>query len=241
MSASQLRVRSAQVRVDIDNINIGDHSGDEVAEWRHGMTNGHRDDQRWTNDGLYYEYSKAVNPARGGPDDQSPDGRFSPRPSRERADADHSVRPEPVAQMPGSCHQPALCSNFIRIIKGEHVRTTPNATSELYYVIRGKGRTTVHGEDIRWSKGDFLALPAKSEARPYCRRRRGLLLGRRRTFAPLPRATATMPRFKPTLYPSARAVMELEKVENDPEASRKSRVSVLLANKAFPQTRTITQ
>ena len=34
--------------------------------------------------------------------------------------------------------------------------------------------------------------------------------------------------------------MELEKVENDPDASKKSRVSVLLANKEFPQTRTIT-
>ena len=34
--------------------------------------------------------------------------------------------------------------------------------------------------------------------------------------------------------------MELEKVENDPDAAKKSRVSVLLANKEFPQTRTIT-
>ena len=34
--------------------------------------------------------------------------------------------------------------------------------------------------------------------------------------------------------------MELEKVEQDPEAAKKSRVSVLLANREFPQTRTIT-
>ena len=51
---------------------------------------------------------------------------------------------------------------------------------------------------------------------------------------------ATTPRFKPTLYPRDRAVMELEKVAADPEARQRSRVSVLLANKEFPQTRTIT-
>ena len=35
-------------------------------------------------------------------------------------------------------------------------------------------------------------------------------------------------------------MLELGKVEHDPEAAKRSRVSVLLANKAFPQTRTIT-
>ena len=51
---------------------------------------------------------------------------------------------------------------------------------------------------------------------------------------------ATEPRFKPTLYPRDQARAELHKVEEDPEARKKSRVSVLLANKAFDQTRTIT-
>ena len=46
---------------------------------------------------------------------------------------------------------------------------------------------------------------------------------------------ATEPRFKPTLYPGDQARAELHKVEEDPEARRKSRVSVLLANK--PSTR----
>ncbi len=53
-------------------------------------------------------------------------------------------------------------------------------------------------------------------------------------------AEATTARFKPTLYPRERADAELRIVEQDPEAAKRSRVSILLANKEFPQTRTIT-
>ena len=47
-------------------------------------------------------------------------------------------------------------------------------------------------------------------------------------------------RFRPTLYPQERADAELKIVQQDPEAAKRSRVSVLLANKEFPQTRTVT-
>jgi gentisate 1,2-dioxygenase len=48
------------------------------------------------------------------------------------------------------------------------------------------------------------------------------------------------PRFKPTKFPKSRAVKELKKVEQDPQAAQKSRISVLLANKNNVQTLTIT-
>ena len=107
-------------------------------------------------------------------------------------------------------------------------------------MIRGKGRTRVHGEDLPWEKGDFFTLPAAQRGGAPRRDRRGLLLGPRRAAAPLPGRRGDHPAVQADALPRERADTELKKVEKDPEAAKKSRVSVLLANKEFPQTRTIT-
>ena len=141
-------------------------------------------------------------PDRRGADDQGPDGRF---PHHLHESGPTRIIPFDLSQelkCPGPATSPALCSNFIRILQGEHIRTTPNATSELYYVIRGKGRTRVHGEDIRWSKGDFLTLPAQERARSISPMNDAAFYWVH--DEPLLRylgASATTPRFKPTLYP----------------------------------------
>ena len=52
--------------------------------------------------------------------------------------------------------------------------------------------------------------------------------------------TPGAPRFTPTLYESEVALARLQEIERDPHAADRSRVSVLLANRNFEQTRTIT-
>jgi gentisate 1,2-dioxygenase len=114
-----------------------------------------------------------------------------------------------------------------------------NATSHLLFVIRGHGRTECHGQTIPWTPHDILSLPAGSathiadaDAALYWVHDAPLLtyLGVR----------AEAPRFQPTLYKHEDADRELQKVQADPQAAKRSRVSVLLANKHFPQTETIT-
>jgi len=204
------------------------------------MADVHQDQDRWTRDGLYYEYSKAANPIAEGLTSPVPMADF-PRHLHESGptrvipfDLSHELK------CPGPATSPALCANFIRICPGERIRTSPNATSELYHVIRGRGRTRINGEDISWSKGDFLTLPARSAAEHHADDDSAFYWVHDEPLLRYLGVTASTPRFKPTLYPAARATMELEKVENDPDAAKKSRVSVLLANKQFPQTRTIT-
>src|SRR6185312_3463206 len=113
---------------------------------RHAMANDSELEARWTNDGLYYEYSKAANPIAEGLTTEVPMADFS---HHLHENGPTRVIPFDLSQelkCPGPATSPALCSNFIRIREGEHIRTNPNATSELYYVIRGKGRTMVHNE-----------------------------------------------------------------------------------------------
>jgi gentisate 1,2-dioxygenase len=52
--------------------------------------------------------------------------------------------------------------------------------------------------------------------------------------------TGVRARFEPTLYPAARAQAELRKVAEDANAGQRNRISVLLGNTHFPQTRTVT-
>ena len=52
--------------------------------------------------------------------------------------------------------------------------------------------------------------------------------------------TGVHARFAATLYPAARAQAELRRVSEDANAGRRSRISILLGNVDFPQTRTVT-
>lgn len=146
----------------------------------------------------------------------------------------------------GPATSPGLLANFVRIAAGDRITTDPNATSQLFYVIEGGGRTEVDGSDdaIEWTTGDFVTLPcrgqgssgtthlADDEAVLYWVHDEPMLryLGVR----------AVEPRFRATRYPRAEALAELEAIAAAPGADRKSRVSVLLANANQEQTLTIT-
>jgi gentisate 1,2-dioxygenase len=52
--------------------------------------------------------------------------------------------------------------------------------------------------------------------------------------------TGVLARFTPTLYPAARAQAELRKIAEDVNAGRRNRISVLMGNANFPQSRTVT-
>jgi len=199
-----------------------------------------QDNDGWTNDGLYYEYSKAANPIGAGLIPKVPLADF-PRSLHESGPT--RVIPFDLSEKlkcPGPATSPALCANFLRINSGDRLGTAPNATSELYYVIRGRGRSKVHGEQIPWEQGDFLTLPAQSMAEHFAETDTAFYWIHDEPLLRYLGVQATSPRFRPTRYPRDRAMMELERVASDPDAAKKSRVSVLLANKAFPQTRTIT-
>ncbi len=201
---------------------------------------GLRDREQWTGDGLYYEYGKAANPIGSGLISGVP-----------LADFPHHLHEEgPTRVIPfdlskelkctGPATSPALCANFIRILPGEAISTRPNATSELYHVIRGRGRTRIRDGEIAWERGDFFALPAGSEAEHFAEDDAAFYWIHDEPLLTYLGVNAGTPRFRPTLYPSDRARDELHKVEENPEARKKSRVSILLANKNFDQTRTIT-
>jgi gentisate 1,2-dioxygenase len=197
--------------------------------------------EEWAQDARYFEYSRAADPIALGYTSRVPLERFGPH---LYADGPTRVVPldlsEPLGISSGAATSPGLLASFLRIRADEELRTDPNATSQLFYVLRGRGYSVVGGRAVRWEKGDFLTLPARSAAVHRAESDAAMYFV---TDEPLLRylgARATEPRFRPTRFPRAAAVAELDRVAGAPGANNKNRVSVLLANAEQEQTLTIT-
>ncbi len=204
----------------------------------------------WTGDAVFHEYSAAVDPIGSGSISPVPILTFSPQ---VHAGGPSRIIPLDLSAQLGVAYpatSPGLLASFVAIGPGETLTTRPDATSELYYCLRGRGdsqfertlpRGAVSSGRIEWGDGDFVTLPAgcTTEHRAY---EPGALLYRV-TDAPLLRylgVTPTEGRFEPTRFDGAEARERLAEVERDPDASLRSRVSVLLGNAAAPQTLTVT-
>ncbi len=207
----------------------------------------------WTGDAVFYEYSAAADPVAAGSIAPVPVHRF---PARIHAGGGSRIIPLDLSGplgVPYPATSPGLLASFVVVDPSEPVVTGADATSALYYCMRGRGhtdieRTSVSGGPVsgrmEWSEGDVMTFPggcttvhAADPSDPA-----GALLYRV-TDAPLLRylgVTATEERFGPTRFDGSEARARLAEVERDPEASRRSRVSILLGSTATPQTLTAT-
>lgn len=186
-----------------------------------------------------FEYSRAVNPIASGSVPEIPYREFS---AALYASGETRIVPLDLSadlRCPYPATTPGLLASFVRINAGEQITTSPRATGEFYYVIRGRGRSSTADGAISWNTGDFFILPgvkaehhAEEDAAFYQVTDSPLL-----TYLGVERSEA---RFRPTHYSRDAVMQELEKAKTDPKAAQRSRISVLLANRNFEQTMTIT-
>ena len=203
----------------------------------------------WSGDARYHEYSAAADPVGSGAVPPVPVECFSP--ALHRASGTRLVPLDLSAALgvPYPATSPALLASFMVLEPEESLTTVPDATSELYHVLEGSGRTEFEGATgsgtsggtIAWGAGDFVLLPAGCTSRHTAGAPRALLY--RVTDAPLLAYLGASPgpaRFAPTRYAAATSQARLAEVEAHPDAASRSRVSILLGNAALPQTLTVT-
>ena len=191
-------------------------------------------------DALFFDYASAANPLVQKIITTIPYHSFSPS----FFDGDgSSILPLDISELiqcEGPATSPSLCANFIRIIQG-CLQTSAIATSQIFYIHKGQGRTDACGQTIHWNEGDFMVLPAHGDALHHCDGRAAIYWVH---DAPLLRylgVTPTLPKFNPTIYRHKNAELKLSEVAQRATTASPNRVSVLLANRAFPQTRTVSQ
>jgi gentisate 1,2-dioxygenase len=193
-----------------------------------------------TEQARYFEYTSAVNPLESRLISRVPPRAFPPS-----LYADGGTRIVPLdlsAELgcPGPATGPGLCANFLRIHSGEALELSPTATSQVFYVMDGSGQVSQGETRFAFEPGDFFALPGGSVAVLSADRLATLYYVHDAPLLTYLGVTGVEARFSPTLYPAARARAELRRVAEDMNAARRNRISILLGNSNFPQTRTIT-
>ena len=144
------------------------------------------------------------------------------------------------------CTSPNLMASFIRICVGENIDTEATATSQVFYVIRGKGKTNSEYGEKHWNTGDLFVLPHTNgtinhlciEAEEY---------GGAALYwvndEPLMNYLGVSPRlakFEPTFYTRDRMLAAVREITETNKNEDCNRLGILLANKSCQQTKTLT-
>jgi gentisate 1,2-dioxygenase len=133
---------------------------------------------------------------------------------------------------------PNLMANYIHICQGDTLKTEAAATSQVFYVIRGRGRTQMAQGTIEWKEGDLFTLPAMPDALHSATEDTAFYWVHDEPLINYLGAKPSKPKFEPVLYTKERLTRELEAVRKIAEG--RNRTGFLLYNPNFPLTMTIT-
>ncbi|KVN76199.1 cupin domain-containing protein [Burkholderia ubonensis] len=193
-----------------------------------------------TEDAQYFEYTSSANPIGAKLISRVPFRNFPPS-----LYSDGPTRVVPLdlsAELgcSGPATGPGLSANFLRIDAGEALTFDPIATSQVCYVISGTGRVEQGATRFPFAQGDFFTLPGGISAVLHADATATLYYVNDAPLLSYLGATQVQARFAPTRYPAAAAQTALREVAEQSNAGRRNRISVLLGNANFPQTRTVT-
>lgn len=190
----------------------------------------------WTRDAQFFEYTSAADP-------NMPRVPFAVFPAREHESGPTRAIAWDLSGELGTeweATSPALLARFLRILANESLATRARASSEMFYVIRGAGRTSSEHGELEWSQGDLFVMPGAGELVHAASADSALYAVSDEPLLHFLGAEPREPRFRPTLHTAAAMQAELRRVNSEPGAGERNRNGVLLANAAAPATKTLT-
>eukprot|EP00741_Cyanophora_paradoxa_P005600 tig00000912_g5428.t1 len=199
-------------------------------------SNGFGSSSKFESDAQMFEYMSAANPKMAKvPMVSLPASLHEEGPTRIIPfDVSHSL----AVDYPAT--SPCLLAHYIRINPSESISTDPEATSQIFYVIRGRGRTETREGTISWKEGDVFVLPTKTPATHISDGDSAMYYVHDGPLLNYLGAKPDAPRFRPTLYTREAMQDEMHRVRSAPGAAQRNRMGILLGNAATPQTKTIT-
>ncbi len=190
--------------------------------------------QKWQHQAQVKEYMSAVNPPMPAID-------VIAYPSHLHESGETQIIPFDLSETlksNGSATSPNLMASFIHICGGEVLKTDAKATSQVFYVIRGSGRTQMQQGTIEWKAGDLFTLPALPDAIHTATSDAALYWVHDAPLLAYLGVEPSKPRFEPVLYTKEFLTNELAEVRK--EAEGRNRTGFLLSNPNFPITMTLT-
>lgn len=193
---------------------------------------------------LLFDYRQAANPVRPGLTEPIPYRCWDPALHAEGPSGVFPLDLSAELGVPGPATSPGLAAHFIRILAGEGVRAAATATSALFYVLSGRGLCHSRGDqsdaEIQWQAGDLFVLPAGGTPLLEADADSVLYWVHDAPLLTYLGVAPSAPRFEPTHYSGDWLREELLKLAAQPGSRNSNRLSLLLANRDLPCTRTVT-
>ena len=196
---------------------------------------------RLTEAARFHDYRYASNPLADGTLPPIPGAQWGAELHEQGVTRTIPLDTSPILGCPGPSTSPGLCASFVHICPGDGHITDANATSQLFFVMRGTGSTRLaDGVELAWQAGDLFTLPARSRATHAAADDAALYWVHDEPLLRYLGVEARERKFAPTLYTREAIHAALDAVIRDPSSATANRLSVLLGNRLFPQTMTIT-
>ena len=130
-----------------------------------------------------------------------------------------------------SATSPNLLANFVEILSNESIKTNDVATSNAFYVIKGKGKTICDNIELKWSKGDLLVVPFCKDIEHFAKKNSALYWINDSPLLKYLGVTPDSQKFKITHFKDEDIKSKLLELQEDPDAENRNRLGVLLGNK----------
>jgi len=190
----------------------------------------------WAEATDYFEYTSAANP-------RMPKINIEIFPASMHQIDETRVIPLDLSEQmesPYPCTGPSLLANYLHINPGESLTTKANSASQVFFCIRGKGKSETAEGTLTWKTGDYFAAPGALE---FCHTAEDDTAFYWVNDEPLFRYLGARPDkspIRPVYFSHEALEKELAKVRAENEGKDKNRNGILLANVDCPVTKTVT-
>ena len=135
---------------------------------------------------------------------------------------------------------PNLLASYIRINTSEALQSRAVSSSEVFYVMRGVGKTETEYGVLQWKKGDSFTLPMNTGATHYASEEAALYWVHDAPMLAYLGVQPSKPRFEPAFYSQEYLASEIERIRDEGVRRNLNRNGVILGNPASRATRTAT-
>ncbi|WP_026101005.1 dioxygenase [Synechococcus sp. PCC 7336] len=190
----------------------------------------------WQKSAISWEYHRAANP------------RLSEVPIRSFPASLHEsgntrIIPLDLSMELGTAYfatTPNLLANYIRIHPGEAIQARVTSSSEVFYVMRGTGRTETEYGIVQWEQGDSFTLPMNAGATHFAAEDAALYWVHDAPMLAYLGVQPSRPRFEPAFYSREYLTNEIERIRDEGVRRNLNRNGVILGNPESEATRTAT-
>jgi len=135
---------------------------------------------------------------------------------------------------------PNLLANYIHIADGEHIQTHAHASSEVFYVVRGSGKSKISDGMLEWQAGDVFTMPCNQGMTHEASSDTVIFWTHDGPLLSYLGVQAHQARFKPAFYHHQDLLDEVDAIKDIAIQENRNRAGIILGNLDCVATKSLT-